>query len=372
MVTKILSLIKLLGGFRLARFLTRNDLRILCYHGFSLRDEHEFLPTLFMTGEAFGRRLDAVIDEGYQVLSLDDALQRRRAGTLPANAVVITIDDGGYGTLVKAVPELARRRLPATMYLTTYHVRHQYPIFGLTLQYLIWKSPRTTIDLSGLGLEHLVPDPSRLAAVDRDVLRTLPPVITLHAATTCSRDERQDLLAAIAARCDVDFAAVNDSRMFHLLDADEVVQASDAGVSVELHTHRHRSWGIEALALEELAENREQIAQITGKNAVHFCYPSGRYDRYRQAWLEAAGVESATTCVPGFVRPSTSPFLLGRFVDNMEVPMILFEAELAGVLELYRRLRRVFARRDEHFVDDPSEGRPPTMTPAGSLQSVAQ
>jgi hypothetical protein len=51
---------------------------------------------------------------------------------------------------------------------------------------------------------------------------------------------------------------------------------------------------------------------------------------------------------------------------------IVFEAELAGVLELYRRLRRFVARRNVPFIDDPSEGRPLTLPPATPLQSVVQ
>ena len=36
-----------LGGFSVARLLTSRQLRILCYHGFSLRDEHEFMPAMW-------------------------------------------------------------------------------------------------------------------------------------------------------------------------------------------------------------------------------------------------------------------------------------------------------------------------------------
>ncbi len=372
MLTKILFLIRMLGGFSVARFLTRNDLRILAYHGFSVVDEHEFRPALFMNRETFAGRLDALVSGGYQVISLDDSVRRRENGTLPQHAVVITIDDGFYGTLVDAVPELLSRNFPATVYLTTYHVRHQVPVFGLTLQYLAWKSTRGTFDLSDIGLDGIVAPSEHLVRLDGEQLRSLIPGIVQHATMSCTRDERQALLAAIASRCDVDFASIMRTRMFHLLTPEEVTQVSAAGLSVELHTHRHRSWGVEAMARNELRENRQHIEEIVGTSPVHFCYPSGRYDRYDQAWLEALGVRSATTCVPGFVRPDTSPFLLGRFVDATQNAPIVFEAELAGVLELYRRMRRKFSRRDVPFNEDPSEGRPLSLPPAVALQSVAQ
>ena len=45
-----------MGLFRLARRLTADRLRILCYHGFSLDDEDGFRGSLFMTPAVFEQR----------------------------------------------------------------------------------------------------------------------------------------------------------------------------------------------------------------------------------------------------------------------------------------------------------------------------
>ena len=45
----VLHVCRWLGFFALARRLTRDRLRILCYHGFELQDESSFRPKLFMT-----------------------------------------------------------------------------------------------------------------------------------------------------------------------------------------------------------------------------------------------------------------------------------------------------------------------------------
>jgi hypothetical protein len=77
-------------------------------------------------------------------------------------------------------------------------------------------------------------------------------------------------------------------------------------------------------------------------------------------WLEAAGVESAVTCTPGFVSEHSPRYELGRFVDHDDVPQIVFEAEVAGVLEILRRLRAFLGIRVEapEAEDDPAELRP--------------
>src|SRR3546814_7760895 len=66
----ILRVAKLTGLFALARLLTAGDLRILCYHGAALRDEHHFRPGLFMGKETFAARMALLARQGYPVIGL--------------------------------------------------------------------------------------------------------------------------------------------------------------------------------------------------------------------------------------------------------------------------------------------------------------
>src|SRR2546426_5909134 len=72
----------------------RQRLLILCYHGVSLQDEHEWDPKLFVTPAFLRRRFEILRDGGYAVLPLDEALTRCANGTLPPRSVVLTFDDG--------------------------------------------------------------------------------------------------------------------------------------------------------------------------------------------------------------------------------------------------------------------------------------
>ena len=64
---------KRLGLFALARRLTAGQLRILCYHGLSIDDEHIYSPGLFMRPEMVRSRLEILVRDGYPVLPLDQA-----------------------------------------------------------------------------------------------------------------------------------------------------------------------------------------------------------------------------------------------------------------------------------------------------------
>ena len=81
------------GGFRLiARSKWRRErLLILCYHGFSLRDEHEWNPALYVTAGHLAARLRLLAAEGYRVLPLGDAVKGLRGGNLPPQSVAVSV-----------------------------------------------------------------------------------------------------------------------------------------------------------------------------------------------------------------------------------------------------------------------------------------
>jgi len=61
-----------LGLFWLARRSYKKNPRILCYHGFTLKDEHLFRPKLFIEKHTFDMRMKYLQDKQYNVISLDD------------------------------------------------------------------------------------------------------------------------------------------------------------------------------------------------------------------------------------------------------------------------------------------------------------
>ena len=142
-----LHLARAVGLFALARRLTANSVRILCYHGISIDDQHEFEPLLFMPREQFVRRLALLAKERWKVVTLDQALLALERGTVNDAPVVITIDDGWKSTITHAVPALQRAGMPATLYVTTQYLASRYEVFDVTFQYMFWKSRRTVLDL---------------------------------------------------------------------------------------------------------------------------------------------------------------------------------------------------------------------------------
>ena len=89
------------------------------------------------------------------------------------------------------------------------------------------------------------------------------------------------------------------------------------------------------------------IANEINFKATHLCYPSGVYFKKYFSALESFGIESATTCEPGFVDfNSHSKMNIPRFLDGEDIPDIVFEAEMCGTLELLRNIKLFFNRID--------------------------
>jgi peptidoglycan/xylan/chitin deacetylase (PgdA/CDA1 family) len=321
------------GLFALARSLTAKHLRILCYHGAALEDEHEFQPMLFMRSATFEDRLDRLLRTGHPVLPLGEALERLGQGTLPRAAVVITIDDGWYGTLREMAPALARRGLPATLYLATYYVEKQTQVFNVAAAYALWSAQSRALELDGVdpaleGRFDLSDPASRSLVLER--LRTLADGLD-------SADRRQTLLERLYVALGLDFERVRRQRMFTFMSAGEAATLPALGIELQLHTHRHRfPIGAPDMLADEIHANRAALGKMAAGPFQHLCYPSGEYDRSAFPQLNAIGIVSATTTLPGMNDAGTPRFELRRFLDSENCSTIRFEAEVSGFLDLLR------------------------------------
>jgi peptidoglycan/xylan/chitin deacetylase (PgdA/CDA1 family) len=332
--TFVYELSKRLGLFHLARWVTRRELRILCYHGFSLADEDAFRAKLFIRSATFARRMQYLAHGGVAVLPLDEAIRRLRDGTLPDFATVITIDDGLYSVYRAAMPVLARHGFSATVYVTSYYVAKQTPVFRLAVQYMFWKTERRRIDVAGL-----IPEDADGHEIDAGDAAWMWRFIE-HGEQRCDEPRRCQLSAELGRRLGVDYGEIAEGRLFSLMDENELRELLANGIDIQLHTHRHRFPPQRDVVARELEENESCLRPLVGRRMRHFCYPSGEWSPQHWPWLASYGVESATTCEPGFNTAATPPFAMGRFLDGENISQIEFEAEVCGFSEMLRQLRR--------------------------------
>src|SRR5690349_19934423 len=243
-------------------------LLVLCWHGLSNEDEHLWRPGLYVTPQLFRRRLEILAELGCSVLSLDDALTRLWAGDLPPRSVVITFDDGFNDFAAYAVPILREFGFPATLYLTTYHVDDQHPLYNLTVSYLLWKSHgsgRVLADGTSIGI------PVEAELADQTMVRDA----IAEGLSTAEKDDRARELAGFLGH---DYDDLLRQRMLRRMTADQVRNASRSDLAIQAHTHRHRTPDDLDLMTREMRDNITRVQQITGRRLVHFCYPDGVFN----------------------------------------------------------------------------------------------
>lgn len=328
--TFIYSTAKRAGAFSLARTVNRKSLTILCYHGFSLADEHQFRPALFQSPGIFRERMHLLKQAGYRTLRLEEGLRRLHDGSLTSRDIVITIDDGFHSVYALAAPILEECGFTATIYVTTYYVTHPNPVFRLVMQYMAWKSKASRLDCKGLLPDVEAPD---VEPLDKSIWRLIN-----HGEKDLSEQGRLSLTEEVGRRLAVDVEAIRQRRNLHLMTPNEIGDLSQRGFDIQLHTHRHCMPVDPNDLRRELDDNRSIIHALTGTNPTHLCYPSGEYSRELWPVLMGAGIKSATTCEYGLNTTSTPLLGLKRFLDSDNIPAIIFEAELCSLSPTVRAL----------------------------------
>lgn len=191
----------------------RQKLLVLCYHGISLDDEHEW-SGLYVPPKLLRERFQSIREAQCNVLPLGPALEMLYAGALPPRAVVITFDDGFYDFYAIAQPLLRQFGWLATVYFTTYYSYFNAPVFDPMLSYLLWKGRTKLLSWPEVGLPN--------AALNDEGRRAVQRIIkTLCKEKHYSGQQKDRLLHCLAERLDLNLDDINARRILHLMTPDE-------------------------------------------------------------------------------------------------------------------------------------------------------
>ena len=311
-------------------------LLILCYHGFALRDEHHWDPSLYVTRTHLESRLDFLAAERYVVLPLSEGLARLNAGTLPPRAIAITVDDGTYDFYAVAYPVLKRRGVPVTVFVSTYYMVDPRPVFDGACQYLLWKA--WAAGAVG-GLRDPLNDGAPPLLTAADCAHASARVREAASRGRWSAEEKHEWLGRFARRLGLDWEDFLDGRLISLMHPEEVRALDPAIADVQLHTHRHRVPADRESFLREITDNRRALAEcgLDPYRLTHFCYPNGTHRAACLPWLAEAGVTSAVTTAPGLASRRHDPLLLPRFIDANTTSEVEFEGWASGLRAFVRR-----------------------------------
>jgi peptidoglycan/xylan/chitin deacetylase (PgdA/CDA1 family) len=265
----------------------------------------------------------------FQVLPLDEAVQRLRAGTLPAAAVAITFDDGYADNHDVALPILQRHGLNATFFVSTGFLDG-----GMMWNDKVIETVRAC-RLPSLDLHGWLDD----GAVDsyplQDIAQRRHAIDAILARIKYLEPSHRDRLAdALVERAGVSLPA--DLMMRSV----QVRALHDAGMRIGGHTCWHPILATlsDAAASAEIGQGRERLQELTGAPVTLFAYPNGRpdtdYDSRILGLVRAQGFDCAVSTSWGAARSGAS-------IDLFQLPRFTPWDRQAWrfVLRLWRNLR---------------------------------
>ena len=214
--------------------------------------------------------LDAVIGMvkslGYDLVSIDDAVERVTTGEHDRPFAVFTLDDGYRDNLVHARPVFGRHDCPFTVYVTTSMIDGTCELWWRGLEIAIAQSPRVTASLAGrhIDLETRTVD-QKWAAWEA----LYWPVRTLD------QHEQRDWIRAFCTQHGVDLDRLcRESAMTW----DELrTLAADPLCTIGAHTVRHFASAClpPGEALAEMVASADRLTRELGRRPRHFAYPYG-------------------------------------------------------------------------------------------------
>ncbi len=296
-------------------------LSILIYH--SILETPDPLRPGDVDATTFQRQI-RILSRLFNILPLSDAVESLRDQSLPPRAVCITFDDGYADNATRALPILRKQNCPATFFVAT-----GYLDGGCMWNDMVIEALRGTgddkIDLGdrGLGCYATANLPQRLDAVNA-ILSKL-------------KYRRQHERHAIAEQlCEIAGVEVPPRLM---MTTDQVKQLAQQGMEIGGHTVNHPilRQTDKQTAQAEIADGKQTLESITGKEVRFFAYPNGRrdddYDPEHVQMVRDTGFQAALTTEWGTAGYSSDLFQLPRFTPWDKSP-VRFAARLG-----YERLR---------------------------------
>jgi len=267
---------------------------ILCYHNVTPAQDAAVLGDVgvHLSLDKFATQVQWLARH-YAVVPLRELLDRLAANRPLRGLATITFDDGYWGVFEHAWSLLLELGLPATVFVVA-----EAPETGDAFW---WDHPAAAQQAT----------PERREQWLRDL-----------------RGDREGIISALAA-----VAPPPLPRDLHPADWDTIARATDAGLTLGVHSATHRTLTeLDDAELErEIFTSWETIRQRVGVRAECFAYPYGRWDARVRDVVRAAGYRGAVTLDYGLVRVAADPWALPRVHVPASISSRAFVAWAAGL-----------------------------------------
>lgn len=288
----------LLGPLQHMRGWWRRDLRILAYHRVLAQFEPEAfefdLDLVSASAEGFREQMQ-LLRRRFQPMRLGDAVVAIMSGKpLPANAVVVTFDDGYDDNYRVAYPILRELGIPATFFVSTGHIDSGLPYDYDWLVHMLLATTRSRITIPELAMDTPAP-PARGAR--RDLVAH-----ALRRLKMLDGPAQVDLVARLAR--DWHMLREQSHADCQPMSWTQLREMHASGFEIGSHGVHHRMLAkLPQQELEfELRESKAVLERELDAPASLLAYPVGGYSAFDDRVIDAtaaAGYQAACSYITG-------------------------------------------------------------------------
>lgn len=323
-----------LGVFRSLRRRLSDSLSVLAYHRITDRDGADFigLPWNVSASRAqFAAQLDYIKNE-CTAISLTDLVNVVHGGApLPPNAVLITFDDGYRDNFTDALPELARRNLPAALFAATGFIDgFTVPFWDVVVEAFL----RTNVEaaeLPLLGHRRWKTRAERLNIAHAWIRHGIDCV------PHCELRRALPLLSAVLGQ-----PPALSAPSGLMMDWDELAVLARSGWEIGAHSVMHAVLlqSGRGRAEREIAISKRVLERRLGRPVNAFAYPNGLFSRQHEAIVAESGYSLAFRVDGGLTfrkEMAARPFAIRRSCITGKDDLPRFAAKVAGLARLSER-----------------------------------
>lgn len=312
-----------LGAWSITRRLTRHVPRIFMLHRFAAE------PTEHATGAVdFARFVDRLASE-FDLLTVRDLVRQLNYGTPSRPMAAITVDDGYADFYDFALPILASRGVPATIYVTAGFVARSCWLWWDAVRYLFSFQPDGPLEIEL---------PGRRFRFVLDGLASRDHARSEIAEYLVTRNEDRSVALSLLQESAKILLPASPPPEYAAMGWKQLRACEAAGIEVGGHTMTHAflpALGPDALVIE-LQQAKDLLESKLHGPVTTFAYPNGMpYDWTPELAdaVQAAGFEAAVLAHP---RPFSSDqrYRLGRWSASVDDPHLDHILSGASALKL--------------------------------------
>jgi peptidoglycan/xylan/chitin deacetylase (PgdA/CDA1 family) len=329
----ILLVLDKLGINAIFRFLNRNKVIILWYHGIC-DDNFELLKGYderHIPKSLFSEQLNFLKQKGYVFVTLSDLIDIFSNKKQTKKIIIITFDDGFRNVVTNAYPIMKRFNAKGCFYLVSNLIGGNELLWTDYIETIIRNSKRGKFQFvfKGKTVSYDLNTKESYQHTMKDIKRKLRSI--------------SDRLRKEHIKQFNDIKIDDVPKEFTFSNWEEIKNLDPAILEVGSHTKNHPNCTnliSNDELIDEIRDSKVKIEQMIGHEINHFCYPAGSYNDEVIKNVKKYGYKTAVTIDEGLNDQNTDLYKLKRILVTED--FLLFKANTSGSLIFIRRLKNLF------------------------------